>query len=154
MSNDLLRDLVDERDVIAAIHELFIRTDQRDWPAVRSCFADAVIFDMTSLAGGAPKKLSPTEIAQIWEAGLTPLDSVHHQAGNFKVRLQGEEAEAFCYGIAFHSRRVASGKNTRTFVGSYDFGLRRAGLAWKIHRFKFTAKFVDGNAQLEREDPG
>jgi hypothetical protein len=36
-------------------------------------------------------------------------------------------------------------------VGSYDFHLVRAGGAWRIDLFRFNAKFVDGNLELERE---
>ena len=42
-----------------------------------------------------------------------------------------------------------SGRNTRVFVGSYDFQLRLAAGRWQINRFRFELKFLDGNPQLE-----
>jgi hypothetical protein len=151
MVSDPLSTLQDERDVIAVITELFIRTDRRDWPEVERLFAPSVHFDMTSLAGGSPAAMEPRAIVEGWKTGLAPLEAVHHQAGNFQVRLRGEEADASCYGIAFHYRKTRSGRNTRTFVGTYDFGLRRSSAAWVITRFRFDAKFVDGNRELEKE---
>jgi hypothetical protein len=148
-----VRALMDERDVTAVITDLFLRTDQRDWPGVRDCFAPSVLFDMTSLMGGSPVRLTPAEITNGWETGLASLEAVHHQVGNFRVTVRGDEADAFCYGIALHYRKTASGRDVRRFVGSYDFGLRRAGGGWKIDRFQFHAKFVDGNLQLEQEAP-
>ena len=147
------RTLLDEAAVIEVIVRLFVDTDRRDWAGVRACLADSVRFDMTSLAGGEPSVLTPGEIAGLWEAGLAPIEAVHHQAGNFQVQVNGEEASASCYGIAYHYRRTASGRNARVFVGSYDFHLVRRGEAWRIDAFKFNAKFVDGNLELERDEP-
>ena len=65
--------------------------------------------------------------------------------------MNGVEANAFCYGIAYHYRRTKSGRNTRVFVGSYDFHLVLVHTEWKINRFRFNAKFIDGNLELEKD---
>ena len=150
MSDPVL--LLLEKDcIIDVINQLFIATDKRDWPAVRRCFAEAVLFDMTSLTGGAPSRVTPDQIAAGWEEGLRPLEAVHHQAGNHRVDLRGDQATAFCYGIASHYRSTRSGRNTRVFVGSYDFHLLRVDGRWQIDSFRFNLKYIDGNADLERE---
>jgi hypothetical protein len=146
-----VRDLLEREAIAKVLNRLFLATDARDWPRVRECFADSVHFDMTSLAGGQPARLSPAEITAGWEAGLLPLDALHHQTGNLEVSVSGDEATASCYGVAWHYRRTRSGRNTRVFVGSYDFHLVRAGGAWRIDLFRFNSKFVDGNLELERE---
>jgi hypothetical protein len=126
-------------DIIETITNLFVGTDERDWERVRRCFAARVLFDMTSLAGGEPAVLTPQQIADGWDAGLKPIRHVHHQAGNFLVRVNGEQADAFCYAVAYHH---TDGK-TRMFVGSYDFHLANAFERWVIDRFKFNLKFID-----------
>jgi hypothetical protein len=146
--------LATKDDIATVIHQLFIATDQRDWSAVRACFADAVDFDMTSLAGGAPVALSPVQITDAWDAGLKPIQHVHHQVGNLQVTVHGDTATAFCYGIALHYRPTADGNNVRRFVGSYDFTLRRIGSGWVISAFRFNAKFVDGNLALDSAPQG
>jgi hypothetical protein len=146
------RDVVERDRIAEVINTLFVATDARDWPRVRGCFASQVAFDMTSLAGGQPAKMAPQEITAGWEAGLRPFESVHHQTGNLSIRCQGSEATATCYGIAYHYRRTTSGRNTRLFVGSYDFHLVLDG-QWRIDLFRFNLKFVDGNLELEKE-PG
>jgi hypothetical protein len=139
------------REQIAdVVNTLFLATDARDWSRVEGCFASRVTFDMTSLAGGAPAELTPQQITAGWHSGLLPIDAVHHQTGNHTVRVQGREATASCYGIAYHYRRTRSGRNTRVFVGSYDFHLVDEG-GWRIDLFRFNLKFVDGNLELERE---
>lgn len=144
-----LETLAAKDDIARCIYDLFIGTDQRNWAKVRGCFADSVHFDMTSLAGGSPVKLTPKEIARAWEKGLKAIEHVHHQAGNLQIAVQGDNATAFCYGIALHHRKTKSGDDVRRFVGSYDFGLGKTPNGWVIHAFRFSAKFVDGNLSLE-----
>lgn len=142
---------VEELRVVDRINELFIATDQRAWDRVLSCFTPLVRFDMTSLSGGAPQTIAADEIVDGWKTGLAPLEQVHHQAGNHRVKINGDRADAFCYGVAWHYRKTISGRNTRTFVGSYDFHLVRDGTEWRIDAFRFNLKFIDGNLSLEAE---
>jgi hypothetical protein len=145
-----LNDLVAKDRILDVVNRLFLGTDQRDWPAVQDCFAESVLFDMTSVAGGEPARMSPAQITDAWEAGLRPIESIHHQTGNHQVAIEGERANVFCYGIALHYRRSRSGRDTRTFVGSYDIGLLLRSGGWKIDRFRFNLKFLDGNLDLEK----
>jgi hypothetical protein len=122
-----LQDLIARDEIIDTINRLFIGTDTRDWAMVRDALAPRLHVDMTSLAGGQPAEMAGAELAAAWETGLKPIQAVHHQAGNYRVAVHGEEAEAFCYGTATHYRPTRSGQNVRTFVGSYDFQLARLG---------------------------
>ncbi len=150
-----IQHIVDRVNVIEAITRLFVYTDQRDWPKVLSeCFAPEVLFDMQSLTGTAPTLMAAEEIAAGWDAGLKPLAAVHHQVGNFLVRLNEDGADVFCYGIASHYLPHPAGQNTRVFVGSYDVHLRRLDDQWRIDRFKFTAKYMDGNVNFEQTAAG
>ena len=146
---DQLQQLLEKDRIIDTINQLFIGTDTRDWPTVRACFADTVRFDTTSLPGGGASQLTPEQIAAKWEEGLRPLEAIHHQIGNYRVKLEGDQATAFCYGIASHYRPTRSGRNTRVFVGSYDLHLRRVEGRWQIDSFRFTLKYLDGNVNLE-----
>jgi hypothetical protein len=149
--NDPLSLLLEKDRIIDTLNLLFTATDERDWPTVRRCFAEKVLFDMTSLAGGAPSWVTPEQIAAGWEEGLRQLEAIHHQVGNYHVDVRGDEATAFCYGIASHYRSTGSGRNTRVFVGSYDFHLLRVEERWRIDSFRFNLKYIDGNAELERD---
>jgi hypothetical protein len=144
-----LSDLKDGNDVIAVANKLFICTDNRDWSCVEDVFAPEVLFDMTSLAGGRPEKKTPQQIADMWEQGLKAISAIHHQAGNYQVTIKGNEADLFCYGIAWHYLPNPANQNTRVFVGSYDYHLVKGDGGWKIDRFKFNLKFIDGNKDLE-----
>jgi len=151
---DGLRELLERQRVAEVVNTLFVATDAREWDRVKGCFAPVVMFDMTSVAGGTEQELTPEAIASAWRTGLEPIEAVHHQTGNLTVACRGQEANATCYGIAYHYRRTATGRNTRVFVGSYDFHLVLAGGAWRIDRFRFNVRFIDGNLALEAEPKG
>jgi hypothetical protein len=135
--------------VIETVNRLFINTDNRDWPKVRALFASRVLFDMTSLAGGQPVTIMPQELVDGWDKGLKALKAIHHQAGNYLIDIKDNEATVFCYGVAWHYLPNKTNRNTRTFVGSYDIHLVKQDGEWKIDRFKFNLKFIDGNPDLE-----
>lgn len=147
--NDEFKILFEKDLVIEAVNRLFIKTDNKEWPEVKACFADEVLFDMTSLAGGEPATITSQAIVEAWYKGLKELKAIHHQAGNFVVKIKNEEAEVFCYGIASHYLPNKTNQNTRTFVGSYDFHLTKKDSRWRIDKFKFNLKYIDGNPNLE-----
>lgn len=131
--------------------KLFVATDERDWNAVESCFAESFVFDMTSMTGGQPATMTPRQVAQMWSEGLKPLDHVHHQAGNFRTEINGDRARVRCYGIALHHRsNIKAAEKTRRFVGTYDYELAQQQGSWRITSFKFLLKFIDGNMELEK----
>ena len=140
----------DRLDVMEAVNRLFIATDQRDWDAVKKCFNSPVTFDMASVGAGPPRQIEPGDIADMWRQGLSALDGIHHQAGNYLVTVEGNRATVFCYGIAIHHRERADGRNTRTFVGSYDFQLSIESGRWLIISMRFNLKWLDGNPDLEK----
>ena len=142
---------MDKDAVIDRINELFIATDDKAWQRVSDCFTDEITFDMSSLSGQPAQRVPSREIVAAWEQGLANIDHVHHQAGNYRVEVRDSEATAFCYGVALHHKKTKSGRNTRMFVGSYDFHLIRAGVAWKIDLFRFNVKFIEGNLALETD---
>jgi hypothetical protein len=147
--NDQYRTLLEKDAVISVVNQLFISTDNRDWAKVKACFTDEVLFDMTSMAGGVPATMTSQQIAEAWDKGLKPLKAIHHQAGNYLVTINDNEAEVFCYGIASHYLPNKTNQNTRTFVGSYNFHLVKKAGIWLIDQFKFNLKYIDGNANLE-----
>lgn len=144
-----LSELLAKTAVIERITKLFTATDERDWEAVEACFAPSVAFDMTSVTKGSATTVSPAEIIAGWKTSLANVEAIHHQTGNFEVKVRGARADASCYGTAYHYRRTPSGRNTRTFVGSYDFKLEMEGIVWRIAAFRFNLKFIEGNLNLD-----
>ncbi len=143
------QDLLAKEDVRDVVNRLFISTDNRDWNAVTEVFASEVLFDMTSMVGGEPVTMTPADIVAAWAKGLKPLKAIHHQTGNYVINVERNAADVFCYGIASHYLPNKTNRNTRTFVGSYNFHLMKSGAKWQIDQFKFNLKYIDGNMKLE-----
>ena len=146
---EALETLLAKERVLDTVNELFVGTDERDWGRVAAALAPRVHFDVRSMTGAAPETVDAAVIIAGWTEGLRPLKAVHHQTGNFRVRVAGDGADVFCYGTATHYLPNRSGRNTRVFVGSYDLHLTRQDGAWRIDLFRFRLKYVDGNLDLE-----
>lgn len=146
---DPLRRLLEKDAVVSTVNRLFRSVDEKDWEGAESCLAPRVLLDVSSVDGSEPGLTTGAAIVEGWRETLTPIEKVHHQAGNYEVEVRGEEANASCYGIAYHYLPNESGRNTRVFVGTYAMRLRKSGGAWRIYRFRYDLKFVDGNGDLE-----
>ncbi len=140
--------LAERAEVEDTVTRLFVNTDERNWQGVTQCFAAKVLFDTSSLNGNRPSRVSSKRITDQWESGLRGLAAVHHQIGNTLVKVEGEEASAFCYGTATHYFPNPTGRDTCTYVGTYDFHLVREEDGWRIDAFRFNLKFIEGNALL------
>jgi hypothetical protein len=139
-------DLVDRAEVADTVTRLFVNTDEGNWTGVADCFAPKVLFDVSSLSGSKPSKVSSKKIVDQWSSGLRGLTAVHHQTGNMLVSVEGAEAGAFCYVTATHYFPNPTGNETRRFVGTYDFHLVKGDDGWRIDMFRFNLKFSEGNA--------
>ena len=133
-----------------AVVRMFVATDERDWPVLEDCFTNPFTLDMTSMVGGTPTEMTPHQVAQAWATAFAPLDHVHHQIGNLRTEVRGDEAQVKCYGVAFHHRSAAIGLKSRIFVGTYELQLRSLPDRWRITRLVFKIKFIDGNLELEK----
>ena len=141
--------------VITALNRLFRSVDEKNWPQAEACLAPRVLLDLTSLGGGEPENTTGSAVVDGWREGLSHLEAIHHQAGNYEVDVHGEEANASCYGIAYHFLPNDTGRNTRTFVGTFDFHLCKHRGGWQVDQLRYNLKFLDGNADLEgREGSG
>lgn len=137
-----------ESAIQKTVIDIFVGTDERDWQRVKRAFADQVLLDYTSMAGGQPAPLSPDQIVTSWQAVLPGFEKTHHQLGNFECTISGDEATAFCYGTATHYLPQPDGRNVWTVVGTYDFHLIRRDNHWKADRMRFNLKYQDGNTDL------
>ncbi len=139
--------LADRLDIGDTITKLFVYCDQARWSDLReSVLATEVYFD--SGFGGPVGPRPGGDIVDDWAAGLGALDAVHHQSGNQLIEITGDTALAHADAIAVHVKNDAQNGTTRWFVGSYVIGLERGEKGWRINRFEYTLKVIDGNADL------
>ena len=140
-------EIADRAEIVDTVTRLFVFTDHARWDEMlATVFAGTVDFDG---GFGEPASQKTAEsIVDAWRTGLAGLDAVHHQAGNFLVELDGAAATVHADAIAVHAKQSATNGATRTFIGSYTIGMQRQSAGWRIDRFVYDRKFVDGNADL------
>ncbi len=139
--------VADRLAIVEVVTRLFVYTDQRRWAElVDGVFTPKVDFD--GGFGGGVGERDAGDIVEDWRVGLAELDEVHHQSGNHLIDLQGDVAAVHADAIAVHVKNSASNGTTRTFVGSYDLGVERTSAGWRVNRFHYHLKVIDGNADL------
>jgi hypothetical protein len=138
-------------ELMELANKLFLYTDARQWQKLQSqVFTEHVMFDMSSMGAGAPKKLPAKEICAMWSKGFEGIDQVHHQSGNFIIDFSGDgEARIFCYATATHFRQEATQGKTRQYVGSYELHASFTDIGWRLDSFRYNLKFAEGNAELK-----
>ncbi len=138
--------------IMETVNRLFNYTDQQNWAALKQeVFAPEIIVDMVSLGMPEVKKMTADELCASWEQGFSGLDAVFHLAGNHTVDLDQAQSEAdvFCYSSATHFKKSATNGNTRTFNGTYNLHLLKTAEGWRIDRFKYNLKYMEGNLELK-----
>jgi len=135
--------------IVETVNRLFVYTDYQDWDNLQlEVFADKVLVDMASMGAAKAELLDAKEVCLMWQKGFEGLDAIHHQAGNYIIKISDEVAEVTAYSIASHFKAAAKNGNTREFVGSYDLHLSSTKNGWRIDQFKYNLKYMTGNADL------
>ncbi len=135
--------------LIELANRLFIYTDELHWDLLQAeVFHKEVHFDMASL-GGPVKQMAASEICDMWKSGFEGIDAINHLAGNYLVTISENEAEVFAYATATHYKESAKLGKTREFIGTYKLGMIMTNAGWRINRFTYTLKYMNGNLSLE-----
>lgn len=136
----------DNIELTELANKLFMYTDARQWKKLLlDVFCHEVWFDM----GTEAKTLHATDICEIWRQGFIGLDAIHHQAGQYLINIDQNNADIYAYAMATHYKKSATKGNSRMFVGSYDLKATRTDKGWRLSQFKYNLKYIDGNASLE-----
>ncbi|MEV6428304.1 nuclear transport factor 2 family protein [Nocardia sp. NPDC051463] len=139
--------LADRFAIVDVLTRMFVYTDQKRWDDL----LDVVFTPKVDFDGGFGGPVGIRDAADIvgdWRTGLSDLDAVHHQAGNYLIDLQSDHAAVHADAIAFHLKNDAVNGKTRTFIGSYTLGAERTASGWRVNRFHYHLKVIEGNADL------
>ncbi|WAZ19455.1 nuclear transport factor 2 family protein [Streptomyces cinnabarinus] len=143
-----VRRLADRQAVVEVCTRMAWHSDQREWEALKSVFADEVRLDYTSMNGGEPALLSPEQIVDAWSQSLGRLDATQHMITNQLVTLAGDTAVCTASFQATHRLAAPFGAPLWTLGGTYRFALVRVGGDWKISGVVMNAVWADGNKDL------
>lgn len=128
-----IEDLIDRADIDDVIHRYATGVDSRDWPLLRSIFAEEVLFDVRSWTGGAPQLMRADDLVG-WVTGmLSGFDATRHYSSNHVHRIEGDEATCVSNMVALHYLVEGEAREMHASIGYYTRRLKRSPDGWLIH---------------------
>jgi hypothetical protein len=144
MSDESLRLLVDERDIVRVALRYCRALDTRDWGLLAEVFLD----DATAELGDSGLLEGIDAITATCRAALSPLDASHHMVSNHEVAVEGDAASHRCYVQAQHVRRGVVGGRNLIIAGHYEDRLARASGGWRITHRSLIVTWTEGNSAV------
>ncbi len=130
-----------QETIINTVNQMALTADQRDWSVCRSCFADEVFVDYTSLAGGEPATIPADALIESWQGLLPGFTATQHLIGSHVVDIQNDDAECQAH---FQSAHILDDEQW-VLGGMYHFRLTHNEGTWKIAAITMTALWSVGD---------
>jgi hypothetical protein len=127
--------------IVNTVNQMAFAADLRDWDLCRSCFADEVFVDYTSLHSGEAGMMTSKALIETWQRLLPIFDPYQHMIGSHVVEIQGDRAECRAHFQAVHVLE----DEQWILGGRYYFRLQRNGDAWQITAITMTALWSVGD---------
>src|SRR5260370_21583642 len=138
MDDAKLQLLVDRAEISDVQLRYATGLDSRDWPQFRSCFADEIETDFTSVFGDEPRKVSADRWTEAARRSLSGLAATQHMITNHVITIAGDDATCIAYVQARHYLPNHTGDSTQTMFGYYTNRFARTPPDCKIRASKRT----------------
>jgi 3-phenylpropionate/cinnamic acid dioxygenase small subunit len=119
-----------EADDYAAILSTLARystaLDQRDWALLDDVFTEDLVYD-----AGEWITRSRAEYVERLRPYLEGCGSTQHLLGNYRIEIDGDDAQSAVYVRAFHVGSRELSKSTYEMFGEYRDQLRRTEAGWR-----------------------
>ena len=133
--------------VITTVSSIPLAVDLADYSLAERAFAPEIMIDYTSLWGGQPAKMTPTELMTAWRAIVPGFDATWHQLSDIEATVTGEEATA----RAFVDGRHWIGEQLWRPVGVYHWRLQKLDGRWKVTHMTFQMTEEIGDRGLAQQ---
>jgi len=148
MEDAKLQLLIDRAEISDVQLRYATGLDSRDWPLFRSCFADEIETDFTSVFGGNPRTVTADRWTEAARRSLSGLQATQHMITNHVITVAGDNATCIAYVQARHFLPNDTGDSMQTMFGYYTNRLIRTSAGWKIRQCKLTLSWQTGNPQI------
>lgn len=145
MDNAALQALLDRAEISDVQLRYATGLDMRDWKIFRSCFADEIDVDFTSVFGGAPRHVTADKWTEAARRTVSGLQATQHMITNHVITLDGDNALCVAYVQAQHYLPNDRGAATQTMGGYYTNQFVRTRAGWRIRSCKLTLTWNAGN---------
>ena len=131
--------------------------DSKNWPLVRSCFADEVNIDYGSISdpSGSPDVARASdEWLNVLQSVINGFDITRHTITNHRFGFDEELVSCRAYLIADHvifpnpELPIISDADVATVIGEYTNHFAQTADGWKIRRSKLVINYSRGNLDL------
>lgn len=124
----------DSARVISTVSAIPLAVDLARYDLAEAAFAPSVVIDYTSLWGGEPQRMTPTELMAAWRGLVPGFDATRHELRDVQAEVSGDHAVATA---AVDGRHWFEGRLWRP-IGTYRWTLERHGGAWKVTSMTFA----------------
>jgi SnoaL-like domain len=140
LSVDLMGEL-EVSKVISVVSSIPLAIDLAAYDLAEKAFAPKVTIDYTSLWGGQPNTMTPSEVIAAWRNIVPGFDATWHELSNVKASVIGSKATA----TAFVDGRHWLGGQLWRPIGNYNWDLEEINGKWKVTRMQFSLTQEIGN---------
>lgn len=133
--------------VITTVSSIPLAVDLADYSLAERAFAPEIMIDYTSLWGGQPATMTPTELMTAWRAIVPGFDATWHQLSDIEATVTAEEATA----RAFVDGRHWIGEQLWRPVGEYHWRLQKQNGRWKVTHMTFLMTEELGDRGLAQQ---
>jgi hypothetical protein len=120
--------------------------DLKDWDGLKSCLAESLYTDYSSLRGTPPEIMTRDRFVELRRSALDAL-TTHHLLGNLETELSGVAGAARVSAVIF--RRSASGEVLNTHC-IYELKVIHTAGTWRISSIIQTVLWSDGNPRIHK----
>lgn len=144
--SSLLRQLLDERDIVAVATRYCRALDTKQWPLL----AEVFVADATARLGNPTELVGLEAITGRIRNALQHLDDSQHLVGNHEVTVDGDSGAHRCYLQAQHIRQLPDGSPNYIVAGRYEDRVVRTPEGWRIAHRTLTVMWTEGNPAVTR----
>jgi hypothetical protein len=141
-----LQRLVDRAEISDVQLRYATGVDSRDWAVFRSCFADEIEGDFSSVFGTPPVRLGADEFVATIAPVMSALTATQHMMTNLVITFDdADHATVVAYVRAIHHNAGAAGGTEQTVYGYYTNAFVRTADGWRMSKVKLTSRIQTGN---------
>jgi ketosteroid isomerase-like protein len=142
-----LRQLLDERSIIAVADGLDTAVDAKNWDAAVAFFLPEIDVDLSAV-GGPVTRMPAAELVGVWRANLFAEKTSFHLRGNHLVAFEGDGAVLRSKAYAWNRLPGLPGGELWEVWGDYTYRMARRGDGWAIASFTFAPTYQRGNGAV------
>jgi hypothetical protein len=133
--------------VLAVVQSIPLAVDLAAYDLAERAFAPSVVIDYTSLWGGEPQTMTPSELMTAWRGIVPGFDATWHELSEVRAEVTGETARA----TARVDGRHWIGERLWRPIGGYVWELEKREGRWQVTRMTFRMTREIGDRALAEE---